>query len=162
MEIVEKVKIKNIEEIRKEYIFGKIYMMASPNKTHQLIVGNLYFEIRKKEKCIPIIAPYELQLECNGINKVQPDVMIFCEADLACAIFEVLSPSTTLKDKVIKKRLYECAKIKEYFLVEPEYKIIDKFELINGKYEFIGSFSIKDKLKINYIKEKIDLANIFE
>jgi Uma2 family endonuclease len=32
------------------------------------------------------------------------------------AVFEVLFP-TPIKDKVIKKRLYECAGAREYFLI---------------------------------------------
>ena len=166
MEIVEEVKTqnkaKNLEEIRKEIIFGQNYMMASLSAIHQDIVLNIAFEIKLKNKCKVRVAPYEIKLECNGINRVQPDIMIFCEEDIPCGVFEVLSPSTAFKDKIIKKKLYECAKIKEYFLVEPEYKIIDKFELINGKYEFIGSFSIEDKLPIKCINDEIDLSNIFE
>jgi len=147
---------------RKEKIFGKIYMMASPTKTHQIIVGNLYFLLRIANKeCEALIAPFDVKIECRGENRVQPDVMIFCD-DKLCSVFEVLSPSTAMKDKIIKKKLYECGGIKEYFIVESEYKIVEKFELINGKYEFMGNFGIEDKIKINCIDEEVEVSRIFE
>ena len=163
--VLEKLEVKviNLEEARKESIFGKIYMMASPSALHQDVVFNIAFEIKLKNKCKPRVAPYELKLECNSfLNKVQPDIMVFCEEEIPCAIFEVLSPSTAVKDKIVKKRLYECVGIKEYFLVEPEYKIIEKFELVDGEYKFVGNFSINDKLQINCIEDNIEVSKIFE
>ena len=160
---VEEKEVKIIDDtIRKEMIFGKIYMMANPSKTHQMIVGNLYFLLRMANReCEALIAPFEIKIECKGENRVQPDVMIFCD-DKLCAVFEVLSPSTAMKDKIIKKKLYECGGIKEYFIVESEYKIVEKFELIDGKYEFMGNFGIEDKIKVNCINEEIKVSKIFE
>jgi len=160
--IAEEKRVKIIDDrVRKEMIFGKIYMMASPSAKHQDIVGNIYFTIRELGKCKARVAPFEIKIECRGENRVQPDVMIFCD-DKLCGVFEVLSPSTAVKDKIIKKKLYECGGIKEYFIVESEYKIVEKFELIDGKYEFIGNFGIEDKIKVNCINEEVEVSKIFE
>ena len=89
--------------------------------------------------------------------------MLFCQdKSKPCAIFEVLSPSTSLKDKTIKKELYEKSGIKEYFLVNVEYKIIDKFILNSGKYKYASSFGEEDKLKIECLNSEIDLKEVFE
>ena len=97
------------------------------------------------------------------INVVQPDVMIFCEdKNLPCAIFEVISPSTAQKDKKEKFYLYECSKIKEYFIVESEYKIVEKFKLIDAKYEFMGNFSEKEKIDIDCLDVKVEVKKFFE
>jgi len=161
--IAEEKRVKIIDDrVRKEMIFGKIYMMASPSKTHQMIVGNLYFLLRIANKeCEALIAPFEIKIECRGENRVQPDFMIFCDGKI-CGVYEVLSQATAVKDKIIKKKLYECGGIKEYFIVESEYKIVEKFELIDGKYEFIGNFGIEDKIKVNCINEEVEVSKIFE
>ncbi len=154
---------------RVELIFGKIYMMAGASAVHQDVVLNIAVTLREFNKCKPRIAPYDLKLFCakSGVkeraNVVQPDIMLFCQNEQTpCAIFEVLSPSTAPKDKTIKKELYECAGIKEYFLVEPEYKTVEKFLLQNGKYQFIGSFTENDRIKIDCLNDEIEVAKFFE
>ena len=88
--------------------------------------------------------------------------MIFCEDELPCAIFEVLSPSTAQKDKKEKFSLYECAGIKEYYIVEPEYKSVEKFVLENGKYNFGGNYVLKDKMFIDCIEQEVNIEKFFE
>ena len=154
---------------RVELIFGKIYMMAGASAVHQDVVGNIFFILKTRGKCKPRVAPYDLKLFCpkegvrERVNVVQPDVMLFCQSDhTPCAIFEVLSPSTAAKDKTVKKELYECARIREYFVVETEYKVVERFVLRDGKYEYVGAYGIEDEMEIGCIKEKIEVAKIFE
>ncbi len=153
---------------RLELIFGKIYMMAGASAVHQDVVLNIAVTLREDEKCKPRVAPYDLKLFCpvanrERINVVQPDVMLFCESEqLPCAIFEVLSPSTAAKDKTIKKDLYACAGIKEYFVVEPEYMIVEKFELVDKEYRYVGSFTKDDKLAIGCIDKEVAVERFFE
>ncbi len=154
---------------RVELVFGKIYMMAGASAKHQDVVGNIFFILKSIGKCKPRIAPYDLKLFCaksgvkERVNVVQPDIMLFCQNEQTpCAIFEVLSPSTAPKDKTIKKELYECAGIEEYFLVEPEYKIVEKFQLQDGKYRFVGSFTENDSLKVDCTDSEIEVAKFFE
>jgi len=154
---------------RVELIFGKIYMMAGASAAHQDVVGNIFFVLKSLGKCKPRVAPYDLKLFCakpgikERINIVQPDVMLFCDSEqIPCAIFEVLSPSTAAKDKTVKKELYECAKIQEYFVVEPEYKIVEKFVLKDGKYHYVGSFTQQDTIEIECIQSEIEVARFFE
>jgi Uma2 family endonuclease len=152
---------------RVELIFGKIYMMAGAGAIHQDVVLNIAVALKKKaDGCKPRIAPYDLKLMCeygakNRVNVVQPDVMLFCGDELRpCAIFEVLSPSTAYKDKQIKKELYECAGIREYFIVEPEYCLIEKFVLEEGRYRYAGSF--KDRVTIECLGDEVDVREFFE
>ena len=154
---------------RVELIFGKIYMMAGASAVHQDVVLNIAIILKNFNKCKPRVAPYDLKLFCpkegvqERVNVVQPDVMLFCQSEhIPCAIFEVLSPSTALKDKTVKKELYECARIREYFVVETEYKVIERFVLKNGKYEYAGAYGTEDEMEIGCIEEKIEVAKIFE
>jgi len=153
---------------RLELIFGQIYMMAGASALHQdtvLNIASLLKNIAKEQqKCTPRIAPFDVKLSINRqINVVQPDVMIFCNnSSLPCAIFEVLSPSTAYKDKTIKKELYEASGIEEYFLVNIEYKIIDKFILQEGKYLYDKAYGVEDKLPILCMESEIELSEVFE
>ncbi len=162
------LKIANSTKEYVELIFGKIYMMAGASALHQDVVLNIAFLLKSfskaKQKCLPRIAPYDLKLEVNNqINIVQPDIMLFCKDDKKpCAVFEVLSSSTALKDKTVKKELYEKSGIREYFLVNTEYKIVEKFILINGKYEYAGAYGQEDEIEIKCLKEKIELKEVFE
>ncbi len=150
-----------------ELIDGKIYMMAGASALHQDVVGNLFFILKtgtqSNIKCFPRIAPFDLKLSSNDrINVVQPDLMLFCQEDIPCAIFEVLSPSTAYKDKTVKKELYEANDIKEYFLVNPEFKIIEKFILEDQKYFYDKAYGTEESMKILCLDQEIKVAEVFE
>lgn len=72
---------------------------------------------------------------------VQPDVLVYCaEATKAYLDFtpvfiaEILSPSTALKDRHTKYKLYEEASVKWYVLVNPETDEVQVYSLENGNY----------------------------
>jgi Uma2 family endonuclease len=61
---------------------------------------------------------------------VQPDVLVVCEENIESIdgekllippvlVFEILTPSTARKDRVLKYQLYEKAGVKYYFIVAP-------------------------------------------
>ncbi len=88
--------------------------------------------------------------------------MLFCENEIPCAVFEVLSDSTAYKDKGVKKELYERFGIVEHFIVDTALKIVDKYELNDGKYYYVKGFYIEEKMKINCLDEEIDIKEVFE
>ncbi|SHO80409.1 protein of unknown function DUF820 [hydrothermal vent metagenome] len=153
---------------RVELIFGDIYMMVGASAYHQDIVLNLGYIFKSftknNKKCIPRVAPFDIKLKVNqDISVVQPDVMILCQnRNLPCAIFEVLSPSTAYKDKTVKKDLYEASGVKEYFLVNIEFKTIDRFKLKNKKYIYDRAYGVDDKMRVDCLDCKIDLSEVFE
>ena len=153
---------------RVELIFGDIYMMAGASASHQDAVGNIFFALKniskEKQRCLPRIAPFDLKLT-NGddISVVQPDVMLFCSDEpIPCAVFEVLSPSTAHKDKTIKKELYERSGIDEYFLVNAEYKIVDKFLIRDGIYYYDKAYGEDEEMPILCLDSFIVVSEIFE
>jgi Uma2 family endonuclease len=50
-------------------------------------------------------------------------------------VFEVLSPSTSRKDRGIKYRLYEQAGVKYYCIVDPETKSAEVYVMKEDKYD---------------------------
>lgn len=124
------------DENRYEIIDGKLYLMSSPTLMHQAIAGEIYAQLRdflKGKKCRPFIAPSDVALskfrENNKIkNIVQPDVFIICDSNQVeeekifgapSFVLEVLSPSTSRKDKLVKMNLYQKYGVKEYWLLDP-------------------------------------------
>ncbi|MEA2050333.1 MAG: Uma2 family endonuclease [Campylobacterota bacterium] len=150
-----------------ELIFGEIYMNSGASAKHQDAVFNLAYYLKqtsKKDKCKPRIAPYDIKLKNkDDISVVQPDVMIICQdLDIPCAVFEVLSPSTASKDKGVKKELYELSGIKEYYIINIELKIIDKYILDNKKYYYIKGYSLNDTITIDCVEVDILVDDIFK
>lgn len=150
-----------------ELIFGEIHMMSGASAKHQDAVFNLAYHLKqiiKNKNCKPRIAPYDIKLKNkDDISVVQPDVMILCQdQDIPCAVFEVLSPSTASKDKGVKKDLYELSGIKEYYIINIDLKIIDKYILDNGRYYYVKGFSLSDTITIDCVEAEILVDNIFE
>jgi len=162
----EYLKIRNAQE-RMELIFGRIYTIPAATALHQDTVGNIFCLLKKMGGCRVRFGPYDLKLFCPSaqggyISVVQPDVMLFCDGkSVPCAIFEVLSAATAYKDKEIKKRLYECVGVREYFIVEPEYCLVEKFVLEDGKYRCVGSF-YEEAIEIGCARSKVMAREFFE
>ncbi len=154
------------DDERYELIFGDIYMMAGASARHQDIVFNTAFKLRELdvENCKARIAPFDLLIECDGVTNItQPDVMLFCQdKELPCAVFEVLSKSTAHKDMGVKKELYQCIGISEYYIIDPELEIVSKYILDGGRYYFVKGFSGDDSFTMECLDQEIEVKDIFE
>ena len=128
------------DDQRVELIDGVIYDMSAPTTPHQLIGGEIYallreFLLRKKGSCVPFIAPVDVQLDKDNKTMVQPDVCVLCDRSKInrARIFgapdfvvEVLSPSTKMKDILIKMKKYHSAGVREYWMVDPDAETVTK------------------------------------
>lgn len=122
------------DDIRVELIDGVIYNMTAPTSPHQLIAGLIHSKLlthvmNKKGRCLPIISPIDVQLDCDDRTMVQPDVIIVCDRDKVinrCVygapdfIIEVLSKSSAKRDSVIKLNKYLKAGVREYWIIDPK------------------------------------------
>jgi len=75
---------------------------------------------------------------------VQPDVLVVCDESQLDRrgvrgapdfVAEVLSPATASHDQVLKRRVYEQAGVREYWLVHPTDRIVTIYRLVNGEYD---------------------------
>ncbi len=126
------------EGTRVELINGRFYDMAAPTTIHQAIAAEIYRILKnhvekKSGKCMPFIAPTDVQLDCDNKTMVQPDVLIICDrkkitkARIVGApdfIVEIVSPSNAITDVLIKMVKYRDAGVREYWIVFPEEKMI--------------------------------------
>jgi len=169
---------------RIELIKGKIFKMSpAPNTYHQEISTNLmlkigYFLTNKNRKVFA--APFDVRLPRPSdkikdeeiLSVIQPDITVICDKSKidrrGCLgapdwIIEILSPSTSKKDRNDKFDLYESSGVKEYWIVFPKkQKVLAYFLNDQGQYIESGSCSKKETISpVLFPELKIDLEPIF-
>lgn len=124
------------DEQRVELIDGVFYDMGAPSMNHQEILGDLYILFRECAKkhgmnCKVFLSPCDVRLDRDDYTMVQPDLFVFCHEYDRNAIryegapdlvIEILSPSTRMKDMVLKLHKYQQAGVKEYWIVDPKHR----------------------------------------
>ena len=167
------------EGTRVELIDGQFYDMAAPTTIHQKISSliNTEFEVfvkTNKGKCVPFVAPTDVQLDRDDKTMVQPDVMVVCDrskitkARIVGApdlVIEILSESNWYTDIVIKHRKYKEAGVREYWVVMPEKQLVlvYNFDKKSGALDPI-EYTFKDKIPVGIWDGKceVDFNEIYE
>ena len=139
------------EDCRAELIDGVFYDMAEPTNPHQLLVGEIFLQLKlfirsRKGDCLPFTSPVGVQLDCDNKTMVEPDVLVVCDRDKIYRhkvygapdfVVEVLSPSNRKKDTVIKLNKYMNAGVREVWLVDPDKKVILVYDFSTDNYPVI-------------------------
>lgn len=119
---------------RAELIDGEMFMMASPTRTHQRILGwmhvTIYNHIKsKKGKCQVYLAPFAVFLKNDNKNYVEPDVLVSCKDERVdeqgCHgapdwAIEIVSPSSVTMDYKRKAKAYREAGVREYWIIDSQ------------------------------------------
>ncbi|MFZ2956108.1 MAG: Uma2 family endonuclease [Candidatus Ozemobacteraceae bacterium] len=171
------------ENERWELIDGKAFNMTpAPSRKHQEILGNLYRiagDFLDGKSCKVYIAPFDVRLPIGDEpdseidTVVQPDLVVICDEkkldDKGCRgvpdwVVEVLSPSTTEKDLTKKKTLYEFHRVPEYWVIFPNEKIVQVFDLDeNGKFVQKRIYIANAKAPVLILPGLVvDLPRVFE
>lgn len=128
---------------RYELIDGVAYSMSpAPLLDHQSLVGALYHQLFAQlegKPCRAFVAPVDVRLPKEGQDDahtdtiLQPDVLVVCDEKKLDArgvrgapdfVIEVLSPKTAARDHLEKKRVYEHAGVREYWLAHPTDRLV--------------------------------------
>ncbi len=145
---------------RYEVIAGVLYMTPAPRFVHQYTVGELFAAlhayVRQQRLGIVILAPFEVHLG-EIARPVQPD-LLFIRAERQPTpeagsfegppdlVVEVLSPSTSRTDRVVKFWAYEQAGVPEYWIVDPQARMVEVYTLQEGIYALHGQYLGDDSL----------------
>lgn len=162
------------EDVRAEIIEGSLYMKAAPSRIHQKISIELSRQIANYlvgKDCEVYPAPFHVVLnlddendrEQESKNVVEPDISIICDSslldDTGCKgtpdmIIEIISPSAGRKDKLEKFNKYEQAGLREYWIVEPQEKMVSIFTLQeNMRFGRPDLYSSEDRVKVSIFKD---------
>lgn len=167
---------------RYELINGEAVMMASPTYEHQLISSELvrqFGNFLADKPCQVLHAPFDVRLFAKEDDKptnidtiVQPDIFVVCDPKKIDKhgikgapdfVIEILSPSTSSYDCLVKLNLYMQAGVREYWIVDPEEKTVQVFLLDDdGIYRVLKAYEKTDTVKVNVLNGcVIDLSLVF-
>ncbi|MFP3043157.1 Uma2 family endonuclease [Treponema primitia] len=165
------------EDVRAEIIDGEVFMLATPDLTHQIISRALFRQIDaflNGKPCQPFYAPVSVRLhpvEDDSDDTVfEPDIIVVCDPSKldkrGCngapdLVIEILSPSTARHDKVLKFNKYQDAGVREYWIVDPDTQSVQICVLENGRY-ILSSFDDTGTAPITALPGcTIDLKAVF-
>lgn len=167
--------------IRYELYDGQPVALASPSSAHQMIVTALvaqFYDFLKGKKCKVLPAPYDVFLfarkddDWTGAKTiVQPDISVVCDPDKidkrGCKgapdlVIEVASPSTRRNDRLVKFYQYQQAGVREYWLVDPDARIVLVHRLEEGQYGVSEAYAAGASVPVGIFDGfEIDTAPVF-
>ena len=169
-------------DARIELIDGIPFMMAPPSTEHQRILmeilGQLYNFLQGK-KCQVFPAPFGVRLFSEKEDRpedetglLEPDITVVCDRNKldehGCKgapdfIVEILSPSSQRRDRLEKYNLYQMAGVREYWIVDPERKLVQAVALEDGQYPLPQVYTAADKAPVSVLEGcVIDLEKVFK
>ncbi len=164
------------EDRKVELIDGVFYDMPSPTTVHQIIATKILNKLSNfidsnHGKCVPFVAPADIQLDCDDKTIVQPDVFVVCDKSKIRMsrvfgspdfVVEILSPATRSKDINIKSYKYRLAGVREYWIVDSDKRKVIVYAYGKEPDVFVYGFSEKVPVGIYDGKCLIDFSEIFE
>ena len=166
---------------RYEIVDGvSVWMGPAPGETHQIVVGEFFALIRNHlvgKTCRAFAAPYDVILVEEGEDEdeaqtvLQPDITVICDQSkrrqYGCLgapdlVVEVLSPYSALRDIRTKRIIYERHGVSEYWIVNPQHRLVNILRLEQGRYAETV-FSPEDGILTSSVlpELQIDLEAVF-
>ncbi|MEW6698627.1 MAG: Uma2 family endonuclease, partial [Bacillota bacterium] len=158
-----------------ELMEGELFMVPSPGIKHQRVTtrlaGLLEGFVYENKLGEVFVAPTDIVFDDR--NVLQPDILYIAQERLSIIkdvniqgppdlAVEVLSPSTARRDRLEKSRLYLIHGVKEYWLVDPEDRIVEVLTAVDKGWQ-IKIFGDYEVLTSSILTElQIDLKRVFE
>ncbi|HUE75975.1 MAG TPA: Uma2 family endonuclease [Chloroflexota bacterium] len=133
-----------------EIIDGVLYVAPRPTSHHQLISARLttLLVVNVEDRDLGTVIPDADLIVDERNTYFSPDIMVFLGDRFAKVdrntfiriipdlIVEVLSPSTTRRDQIVKRRTYASLSVPHYWIVDPSDRTIVEHTLQpNGEYQ---------------------------
>ena len=147
------------EGVRAELINGKLYYLATPTRTHQKLTGGMFLAVAnyirsKNGSCEVYIPPFAVFPFGDEETYLEPDLTVICDLskldEKGCHgapdwVVEVLSPGTGSKDMSIKLFQYRTAGVREYWILDPERKMVIVYNF-EGREEAAAIYSFENEI----------------
>lgn len=164
---------ENVAGICYEYVDGYVEVMAGGSFNHDAIKANIqgliWNLLRKQNKCN--VYSSDMRTQVAESRYYHPDVVVSCDSrdqgtgDLLKyphVIFEVLSPSTEMKDHTRKMHDYfALPTLDEYILVDSRNYRVEMFRREPDKWGYYV-FNIEDEIKLTSIDLCLSIVEIYE
>jgi len=136
-------------DARYELIDGAAHMMAGASEIHQRTSRRLTKQLDgflDGKPCELFYAPFDVCLNAAGDDDgtvVQPDILVVCDRSKLDGkrcngapdmIIEIVSPSTSGRDRLLKFNKYLQAGVREYWIVDPDGRTVTVHILTDGGY----------------------------
>lgn len=158
------------EYTKQEIINGKIYDMSpSADYRHGIVNGNIHAKLKlslKNSLCLVFIENLDFKYAEND-DYLIPDVMIVCDrknlkggsySGVPKFIVETLSPATAIRDRTIKKDIYEMSGVEEYWIISPKEKAVEIYHLDDGKYKLVHNYILDDDKDSEYYNAEQEIT----
>lgn len=150
---------------RAELIDGEMFMMATPMTIHQRILVRLILKIgsyieNNKGNCELLPAPFGVYIKKDDRNYVEPDISVICHEEKldekGCHgapdwVIEIVSPSSRKMDYVRKSTLYQETGVREYWIVDPQKKMVTIYKAEQWDLPVCHSFS--ERIQVGIYKD---------
>ncbi|MCY7330240.1 MAG: Uma2 family endonuclease [Saprospiraceae bacterium] len=160
-----------------ELLNGEIGRRSSPNTPHQRIALILirHLDRYNEEKKLGelFFAPYDVYLDEYNAG-IQPDILfvsnernfvirdnngIVGAPDL---VIEILSKGTAAKDRGVKKDIYEQFAVREYWIVDPQARSIEVYQMDNDRYRLRSFAAEEGTIKSAVLTDlELDVSTVF-
>lgn len=154
-----------------ELLNGRIVKKNAPSPRHQIILQNLNRSIDhwvfSKKLGQVLLAPVDVFLD--EYNAPHPDLVYISKEKESIIthdgiigvpdlVMEIISPSSIVRDRVEKMKLYERFQIPEYWVVDPAYDAIEVYALNEtGQYQ-IHANAVKEGSVQSKVLDKFNLG----
>lgn len=127
--------------LRHELLDGEHVVTPAPAYRHQDILGRLYVQLASalgdRPDLKPLWSPADIRLGPRTL--VQPDLFVLRidpaappagweDVGVPVLAVEVLSPGTASRDRGAKRRLYQRAGVGEYWIVDPDARLVERWQ----------------------------------
>ena len=163
--------------VRYEIIDGDLCMTPAPSPRHQEISINLSGIVWNFLRTNPLgkvyASPVDVVFSQEPPQVVEPDLVFVAAEHLSLIteknlqgvpdlLVEILSPTTSLRDRREKLALYERVGVPEYWIVNPERNTVQVFRLSGERYAEALEFGLGDRLETPLLPGlSIPLSEVF-
>ncbi|WP_104372139.1 Uma2 family endonuclease [Desulfocucumis palustris] len=158
-----------------ELIGGELILVPAPKTTHQKISRKLLQIIGTfiDDNNLGELYGAPTDVILTETDKPQPDILFISNERLGIItennvqgapdlVIEVLSPSTTSRDKVEKSKMYYTHGVKEYWIIDPDAKVIEVFTSGEKNWNLVEAYGKNGILTSPLLPGlQINLKNVF-
>jgi Uma2 family endonuclease len=143
--------------IRYEIIDGRLYASPTPGICHQIVSTRLQCSIacHIDSRELGFVFPPLTAVILGTHRQVQPDLTfvsrerrrMVAEREIEGApdlAVEIVSPSSKKADRVVKSAAYADSGISWYWIVDPDQRTIEEYQLENGQYRLVRKWEVPD------------------